>query len=447
MQLTIKATGGNVKVISHLLSKNPGNLYERSQKDHFVRMFFSKFRETEVEATIFVSPDPLSLVNHKAQGYDITHYINDREFAVSSIFTSLIRSALGTALNGKPEEEYNEWVDHAFNFRFSFGPVATDLDEDTIKGLFEPLGYSVDFEYGEIDYTFRIKERSSAMMISISGMVTLQKGLQQLFVLIPVLDNYKHYYIDEKEIDKIERYGEGWLIDHPVRDFILRRSLRFKELYSQAGTAESTAPTKRVSLNELRYEAIAEKVGDLPKRKSVVDFGSGEGKLSAKLAFIEGVEEILAVEPSETETVKAMKRFEKLREKDNFTEPKQLWGSLFYFDERLMGKDVMILCEVIEHIDADRLPKAMELIVNHYQPITLIVTTPNREYNEVYEMEEARRHTDHRFEWTRKEFTEWCNRMNKSGLYELSFEGIGDVHEKFGAPTQMCTFSRKEERP
>ncbi|UYZ23934.1 hypothetical protein FOF60_10535 [Mesobacillus jeotgali] len=45
-------------------------------------------------------------------------------------------------------------------------------------------------------------------------------ALRQIFALIPVLDNYKHYFIDEKEIEKLERYGEGCLDDHPQKSFI-----------------------------------------------------------------------------------------------------------------------------------------------------------------------------------------------------------------------------------
>ena len=177
--------------------------------------------------------------------------------------------------------------------------------------------------------------------------------------------------------------------------------------------------------------------------KTIVDFGSGEGKLSVQLGFIPGVQEILAVEPSQSASLQAVKRFERAREKEAFVQPELVWGSLFYYDERLKGKDVIILCEVIEHIDEHRLPKAMETILHEYKPGALIVTTPNQEYNEVYDMNEAMRHTDHRFEWTRAEFERWCTEQNKENEYELQFDGIGESHEAYGSPTQLCVFKRK----
>ncbi|MFJ7684675.1 3' terminal RNA ribose 2'-O-methyltransferase Hen1 [Peribacillus butanolivorans] len=448
MQLTIQASGDNVQAISYLLSKNPRNLYERNHKGHLVRLFYSKFTETELEATIFVTPDPIELVKGNSNSYDITHYINDREFAVSSIFCSLIRSALGTALNGQPKEEHTEWVNHPFSFQFEFGPVVSSLSDNQLKDLFEPIGYEVMITRPEIEYSFQIKDKSSARSISLKGMKTLQEGLRHLFVLIPVIDNYKHYYIDEKEIEKLERYGDGWLKDHPMRDYIYRQSLRFKEVYS---IVENRKPEEKkeekenkVRLNDLRYEKIVDTVSQMNPR-SIVDFGSGEGKLSVRLGFVEGVKEILAVEPSQTAAIKALGRFEKVKNKEKFVVPETLWGSLFYYDERLKNKDVIILCEVIEHIDEYRLPKVLDTILHDYQPNALIITTPNHEYNEVYDMEDVLRHNDHRFEWTRAEFRQWCTERNHRDIYSLKFEGIGEEHDTYGYPTQMVVFERKED--
>lgn len=447
MQLTIRAVGENVQVLSHLLAKNPHNVYERYHKGHAVRLFFSTFTDHEVEATVFVAPDSLELVKNQGNHYDITHYINDREFAVSSIFISLIRSALGTALNGQPKEEYSKWVKHPFDMEFSFGPVASGLSDKQIEELFAPLGFGVEIIRLDINYTFTLKSKSSARFITLKGSSTLQMALRQIFVLVPVLDNYKHYYIDEKEIEKLERFGEGWLDNHPQKSFIMKQALRFKNVYElveKPELEEAAHEVKKIRLNDMRYEKIVDRVREMVHKESVVDLGSGEGKLSTRLGFIKGVKEILAVEPSEEASLRAMERFAQAEGKAGFTKPSQLWGSLFYYDERLKGKDIIILCEVIEHIDEERLPKVIETILDDYRPKNLLVTTPNRDYNVLYDMDTKFRHADHRFEWTRAEFEEWCRARNSHGDYELIFDGIGGEHEKFGSPTQMCIFKRKE---
>ncbi|WP_078410010.1 3' terminal RNA ribose 2'-O-methyltransferase Hen1 [Priestia abyssalis] len=454
MQLSIKVLGEGAENLSRLLAKNPNNLYDREEKGNRIRLVFTSSNEKEAEAVIFVTPDPVELVRNSPGIFDITQYINDREFVVSSLFCSYIRTALGTALNGKPKEEFIQWVDHHFEMEIGFGPVASRLSDQKIHELFEPLGYLVEIERGEADYSFNLKQKSSARYLKLKGRITVQQALRHLFILIPVLDNYKHYFIDEKEIEKIQRYGEGWLDEHPLRSYIIEQSLRFKELINKVPISPSIATENKVNddvsappkirLNELRYQAIIDKVESLPFHQKIVDFGSGEGKLSVRLGMVPNVQEILAVEPSESSQLRALERFEKAAGKDQFVCPTPIWGSLFYYDKRLRGKDIIILCEVIEHIDEFRLPNIMKTIFSEYQPNALIVTTPNREYNAVYDMDENIRHADHRFEWTRGEFKDWCETWVSSFPYSMHLQGIGQEYEEYGFPTQMCTFVRKE---
>ncbi|MDP4159944.1 MAG: 3' terminal RNA ribose 2'-O-methyltransferase Hen1 [Bacillota bacterium] len=457
MQLAIKATGEGAKMLSFLLSKNPQNLYDRMEKGHRVRFTYTVFSDREVEAVIFVTPDPVELVKNSPDTYEITQYINDREFVVSSIFCSYIRSALGTALNGRPKEEYLDWAKYAFQLTIGFGPVATDLPDAAINQLFEPLGYQIEIERGQAAYHFQLKERSSARFINLQGTLTVQNALKHLFVLIPVLDNYRHYFIDEREIEKLERYGEGWLANHPLKDLIIKRTLRFRDLIELVGTNNPVQPDDEartpepalksqpvVRLNELRYQRVVKLVENLTAKERIVDFGAGEGKLSVRLGFLPGVKEILAVEPTEKEQLRALKRFSEASGQEDFISPTPIWGSLFYYDEQLCAKDVMILNEVIEHIDESRLPRVMDTILGSYKPKVLIVTTPNVEYNTVYQMEDQEvRHKDHRFEWTRAEFTEWTHALAGDYSYEVRLEGIGEEVEGYGHPSQIAIFTRQ----
>ncbi|MEE4577485.1 3' terminal RNA ribose 2'-O-methyltransferase Hen1 [Paenibacillus polymyxa] len=475
MHITLKATGNNAGMISHLLAKNPYNTYDRTEKGARVRMVYTVFTEEEAEIVIQASPDSIDLVKNSPDSYDITQYINDREFVTSSLFCTYIRGALGTALNGKPKEDYAAWVKHPFALELSFGPVASDLPDAVVEGLFAPLGYQVTIERGEADYSFQLKNRSTVRYVTLSGHQTVQYALRQLLLLIPVLDNYKHYYISEEEFDKLKRYGEGWLQEHPMRELIIRRTLHFTNLIEQFEQSDSAATQTEkhavqeqnhnheqdqqqdqsleegkqqpvMRLNELRYQAIMDVIRKLPRRQKIVDFGSGEGKLSARMARIKGIEEIWAVEPSAYAQVRAVERFAKLERHADAIRPTPMMGSLFYYDEQLRGKDVMILCEVIEHVDEHRLNRVMDTIVTEYQPGVLIVTTPNREYNEVYRMDQQElRHGDHRFEWSRSEFRERCEQWIEEAPYSLALEGIGEEVEGFGQPTQMAIFTRRKE--
>ncbi|WP_310831561.1 3' terminal RNA ribose 2'-O-methyltransferase Hen1 [Paenibacillus pedocola] len=476
MHLIIRATGTGAGMLSHLLAKNPNNLYDRTEKEARVRIVFTVSSEEETEAVIYVTPDPIELVKGDSSAHnDITQYINDREFVTSSLFCSYIRPALGTALNGKPKEAYMPWVGKPLKLELTFGPVASNLPDRTLEELFTALGYEVQLERGDAEYSFALKTRSSARYIKLAGEQTLQTALQQLFVLIPALDDYKHYYISDDEVDKIRRYGAGWLEEHPQRSLILKRTLRFAGAIKQyeamaakekRSTAENSVDSEdvpaavtvsgesavtemqeepKIRLNDLRYAAIAAAVEELYAKATIVDFGSGEGKLSAKLSSVPGVREIKAVEPSAASQLRAMDRFAKLADKPGIIVPDPVTGSLFYFDESLRGKDVMILCEVIEHIDEYRLARVMENIFAEYAPKTLIVTTPNKDYNAVYEMEqEELRHGDHRFEWGRKAFSVWCARWTETFDYTAELTGIGEGSVEFGYPTQMAIFTKGE---
>jgi hypothetical protein len=162
------------------------------------------------------------------------------------------------------------------------------------------------------------------------------------------------------------------------------------------------------------------------------------------LGFLEGVKEILSIEPSNKSRIRAIERFEQVNAKVDYIEPQSLPGSLYYFDSRLQNKDVIVLCEVIEHIDEDRLPKIFDTILNDYCPKTLIVTTPNQEYNVLYEMDDEMRHDDHRFEWTRAEFAQNVEAWTQNYLYQVIIQGIGEEHPTYGHPTQMAIIRREE---
>jgi 3' terminal RNA ribose 2'-O-methyltransferase Hen1 len=447
MQLSLTLRGSGADVVSYLIAKNPNNPYERDEKGFKVRLVYPIFTKEEVQFVIYVKPDPIDLVRNSSELYDITHYINDREFVVSSLFITTIRKALGTALNGKPDEEYQQWVGHEFDMELAFGPVATDLHDKEIAGLFEPIGYKVEIERG----VSTIREKSSARFVTLSGRQSVQNALKHVSILIPVIDNYKHYFLDEREIEKLDRYGEGWLEEHPLKQLIVKRALRFNALITQSKFYEKKQRNRdydespKVRLNDLRYEAILNLIKSLPHKESIVDLGAGEGRLSVQLGFVEGIKEILSIEPSNKSRIRAIERFEQVNAKEGYVEPQSLPGSLYYFDSRLQNKDVIVLCEVIEHIEEDRLPKIFDTVLNDYRPKTLIVTTPNQEYNVLYEMDDEMRHDDHRFEWTRAQFAQNVETWTEQTPYQFSIQGIGEEHVAYGHPTQMAIFRREEE--
>ncbi|MFD0854041.1 3' terminal RNA ribose 2'-O-methyltransferase Hen1, partial [Actinomadura adrarensis] len=120
-------------------------------------------------------------------------------------------------------------------------------------------------------------------------------------------------------------------------------------------------------------------------------------------------------------------------------------SALTYTDERFRDYDAAVLMEVIEHVDPPRLGAVERVVFGYAKPKAVIVTTPNSEYNVRYEglAEGAMRHPDHRFEWTRAEFTEWAGKVASDYGYAVRFVGVGDDDPEVGAPTQMAVFTKE----
>jgi hypothetical protein len=120
--------------------------------------------------------------------------------------------------------------------------------------------------------------------------------------------------------------------------------------------------------------------------------------------------------------------------------------SATYRDQRIAKKDAVVLSEVIEHLDPDRLGALERSVFHDAAPRGVIVTTPNAEFNPLYPFlpRGTMRHPDHRFEWTRAQFAQWAAHVADRHGYAARIEGVGLADPELGAPTQMAVFTRAE---
>lgn len=202
---------------------------------------------------------------------------------------------------------------------------------------------------------------------------------------------------------------------------------------------------KKISLHQQRLNKALDEL-KLSGAQSVLDLGCGEGKLLKLLMKEAQFDNIVGMDVSyrTLEIAKVRLNYERLPQKQK-ERLRLIHGSLTYRDKRLKGFDAAAVIEVIEHLDLSRLASFERVVFESARPLTVVITTPNAEYNVKYEAlsEGAFRHSDHRFEWTRAEFERWASGIATKYNYEVRFEPIGDWDEEVGAPSQMGVFKIK----
>ncbi len=477
MLLTITCTAADATDLGYLLHKNPQSLYEKALSFGIACVFYPEAAAERCTVALAVEVDPIGLVRGKgASAPTLAQYVSDRPYAPSSFLSVALAECFGTAMGGRSKERQERVVE---KMPLSATLYALDCDggEELIRRLFEPLGYAVTAPRAAplLDDRFPEWGTGDLYTVTIAAIVTLQDLLTHLYVLIPVLDNAKHYSFGEDEMEKLLRRGEGWLSAHPEKELIARRYLRYRKTLANEALVrladiegvpdadEEAAPSptssavraaqgeasleKPARLNDHRIAAVLEAIRTIPgtPARRVVDLGCGEGKtLSALLKVSPALEHVAGMDVSTIALQRAARNLHIERMGDRERARLSLFqGSLVYHDARLSGFDAALLQEVIEHLDADRLDALVRVVWEFARPRRIIVTTPNAEYNSVWPALPASkfRHPDHRFEWTRDELREWANGVAIRHGYYVTFSGIGDEDsEGRGTPTQMAVF-------
>lgn len=390
----------------------------------------------------------------------LEQYVNDRPYVASSFMSVAIARVFGSALAGSSKDR-PELVNVPLPLVARIAVVPCRGGEEFLRQLFEPLGYTVSAEHHPLDEKFPEWGEGSYYTVEIAKNVTLQDLLTHLYVLIPVLDSDKHYWVGKDEVEKLLRHGEGWLQAHPQREAIVSRYLRgfrklTREALAQLTEDESLDPDAEQETKEEQEQTVeaplrlhdirlAQVVAELKASgaKRVLDLGCGEGKLIRELLKYGQFEEIVGMDVSYRSLETAAERLHFDTMPQNQKERiKLIQGSLMYRDKRLGGFDAAAVAEVIEHLDAPRLVAFERVLFEFARPKTIVLTTPNAEYNVKFETLPAGRfrHRDHRFEWTREGFETWANEIGKRFGYTAEFKTVGEVDPHVGAPTQMGIF-------
>ncbi|MDH6705609.1 3' terminal RNA ribose 2'-O-methyltransferase Hen1 [Kitasatospora sp. MAA19] len=477
--------------LGFLLHKHPDRVQRFATSHGEAHVFYPEAGDELCTAALLLDVDPIALVR-KGRGRGgspdcaLAQYVNDRPYAASSLLAVALRTVFRSAMKGACPARPG-LADRPRPLRITLPAVpANGAGEGggpaMAARLFEPLGWRVEAAAIPLDESFpEWGESRYVRLVLVSDAVRLADALQQLYVLLPVLDGAKHYWVAPDEVDKLLAAGEGWLAAHPERALITRRYLarrwsltrtamerlelarlaeaddreaeeidnavddRPEETEETEETEKATGPSaepRPPSLAEQRRTAIVAALREVGAAR-VADLGCGQGELIGALLTDTRFTEVLGVDVSARALQAASRRLRLDRLPERQAARVTLaQGALTYTDARLKGFDAAVLCEVIEHLDLPRLPALEYAVFGAARPGAVVVTTPNVEYNVRWESLPAGvvRHADHRFEWSRAEFRTWAERVAASYGYTVVLRPVGPEDGEVGAPTQLALF-------
>jgi 3' terminal RNA ribose 2'-O-methyltransferase Hen1 len=466
MLLTITTTRSPATDLGWLLHKHPEKVQSFALAFGTVHVFYPEAIDDCCTAAMLLDVDPVGLARGRRNTGNelLAQYVNDRPYVASSFLSVAIAQVYGSALAGtcKGKEELAE-APLPLVARLSAVPCRRG-GEAFLRRLFEPLGYAITATRHPLDEAFPEWGESPYFTVELSATARLADLLSHLYVLVPVLDDEKHYWVSNDEVEKLLRHGEGWLATHPEKEQIAARYLKrqgklVRTALAHLGTEDDSDPDEAAAAQDLAEERLEAKVSLHERRlatvlgalqstgaKRVLDLGCGEGKLLRLLAVDPRFTEVVGVDVSARSLEIAKQRLDRQRLPDNLRDRvKLLHGALTYRDARLEGFDAAAVVEVIEHLDPPRLSAFERALFGCARPGVVVLTTPNREYNVRFEGLPAGkfRHADHRFEWTRSEFAAWCEGVRAAFGYAVRIDPLGDVDPEVGAPSQMAVFTRQ----
>jgi 3' terminal RNA ribose 2'-O-methyltransferase Hen1 len=467
MLLTITTTHQPATDLGFLLHKNPARPQSEDLGFGRAHVFYPQADVERCTAALLIEVDPVALSrgrgDRRSEGQPLEPYVNDRPYVASSFLSVALTRMFRNALAGTSKER-PELVEVALPLEATVACLPSRGGADLVRRLFEPLGYGVEVVRAELDPTFPEWGASPYLTVTLRATCKLHDLLTHLYVLVPVLDDNKHYFVGDEEVQKLLRHGEGWLAAHPARELIAQRYLKHQRSLANSALGqllrdEETDPDepaerhareeesleRPMQLDEQRMGAVLAAL-KASGAKSVIDLGCGEGKLVRALLKEPTFERIVGLDVAHRSLERARDRL-KL---DTMPERQRarvtlLHGSLFYRDQRMHGFDAAALVEVIEHLDPPRLRAFERVLFEFARPNTIALTTPNAEYN-VHFTDLANgklRHKDHRFEWTRAEFETWAREICARHHYGVRMLGIGADDPVTGPPTQMAIFTRE----
>jgi 3' terminal RNA ribose 2'-O-methyltransferase Hen1 len=463
--LTIATSHAPATDLGYLLHKNPAGHHAAELSVGTAHVIFPVADAAWCQAAVVLDIDPVGLVRRgrsERPQFSLARYITDRPYVASSFMSVALGRLFATALSGRSKER-PALASTPVPLEIGLPVLPCRGGAEMLRRLFGPLGYDIAAEPIVLDEHFPDWGESQYLAVTLTGTLTLREALEHLYVLLPVLDDDKHYWAGSDEVDKLLRRGGEWLAGHPDRDLITRRYLRhdrrlttdaLRRLTAEEGAdpdvddaasdAAEEAAERQIGLHDQRIAAVVAAIAASGAER-VLDLGCGSGKLIAALLKLGHLRQVTGMDVSHHALEMAARRLhlDELSPRAR-ARVELLHGSLTYTDGRLRDFDAAAVVEVVEHLDQARLETFEHSLFGFARPRLIVMTTPNAEYNVLFDglPAGAFRHADHRFEWTRAQFGDWAGAVAARHGYDVTLAGVGPEDATVGCPSQLAVFRR-----
>lgn len=462
MLLTLTSTAPAATDLGFLLHKHPDRVQRFDLAMGTAHVFYPEAGADRCTVALLLEVDPVGLVRGRVGGPStLPQYVDDRPYVASSMLAVALGRVFSTALAGRCEAR-PDLAGAVLPLEVHVPAVPSEGGAALVERMFAPLGWEVEARVEPLDPGIPRWGESRVVDVRLRGEHRLDAALSHLYVLLPVLSGAKHYWVGSDEVGKLVRRGGEWLQHHPEREMIMRRYLAHQRSYVEDATArlaalddvppddgagettEDDAPAPSRPLARVRRDAVVAELRALGAHR-VVDLGCGEGALVQQLLADPAITEVVGVDVAPRELERAARRLDLARMPERQRARVQLLqSSVTYRDARLAGYDAAALVEVVEHLDAERLPALVTAVFDAARPGAVVLTTPNVEHNPRFGLAPGeRRHPDHRFEWTRAELRAWADGVAADHGYTVRYSPVGDDDPQVGPPTQMAVFVRE----
>ncbi len=449
MLLTIDLKGNPLHALAELLEVESKQI--RTKDFYFGKGHAWTLRPTDdtLELRVLLEVHPLESIpaegGYLANGGGLTKYVNAQAYtahtALSAALLNLYQPVLDKA------QQYS-WLSRELDISCTLPPLLGS--EEVFQDLFGVIGYGCQAEALDAPHLYQL---------TLTGKFSLIRLLWDLIMILPALDIYRYYWTSPEHIkfvlDRLPEYAPQHPTPHVLEKAYqlnidrhynpqLKDMVRFHDPSAEREEEDVLIRLREATAwnRQALLEQIHSCLNDLQSKNPVV-IGVGNGDLLARLLPDPQFEQLTGIDHSMVRLQTVGKKLGMIPLPEEQKAMVQLWvGSMQYVDQRLEGKDAIILSEPLNLLSPTGMKVLEEYVFGTLAPAAVMVLALNSEHDTLVPglPAGAPRHPRAHYSWDRKQLSRLAKRIGGMYQYNLHFIPVGPETLNAGPPAQLILF-------